>query len=82
MTACKVKIISDNDPQVVIYMPVIMPFHKPDHTYTANSTLRGYRTAESLHNTYVYYAVYIIGGPETIGEFERNIWYHVSLQLL
>ena len=31
LTVCKVQIISDNDPQVVIYMPVTMPFHKPDH---------------------------------------------------
>ena len=49
LTACKVQIISDNDPQVVIYMPVIKPFHKPDHAYTVNRTCRGYMNAESLY---------------------------------
>ena len=49
LSACNVQIISDNDPQVVIYMPVIMPFHKLYHAYTANSTCRGYMDAESLY---------------------------------
>ena len=37
------------DLQVVIYMPVIMPFHKPDHAYAVNRTCLGYMDAESLY---------------------------------
>ena len=51
LTACKVQTIGDNDPQIVIYMKVIMPFHKPDRVYTTNITSPGYRTAESLYET-------------------------------
>ena len=42
LTACKVQLISDNDPQVIIYMLVSMPFHRPDHAYTVNRICRGY----------------------------------------
>ena len=38
LTAFQLQVSSDNDPQVVIYMPVSMPFYKPDHAYTANNT--------------------------------------------
>ena len=41
LSPCKLEINGDNKPQVVIYMPVIMPFYKPDRAYTANSTSRG-----------------------------------------
>ena len=51
LTAGKVQTISDNDPQIVIYMKVIMPFYKPDRAYTTNITSRGYRTAENLYET-------------------------------
>ena len=49
LTASEVQSISDNDPQVVIHMSVIMPYHKPDHAYTMNRTCRGYMDAESLY---------------------------------
>ena len=65
MTECKVQIITDNDPQVVIYMPVIMPFRKSDYAYIANSTFRGCVDNESRYDSYVCYPVFIIGGPET-----------------
>ena len=68
LTACKVQIIGDNASQVVIYMSVIMPFHKPDHAYTANSTSRSFMTAESCYHSYVYYPVFIIRGS---GNFLR-----------
>ena len=38
-----------NDPQVIIDMPEIIPFHKLDHQYTANSSCQGYMDAESLY---------------------------------
>ena len=49
LTVRKVQIISNNDPQVIIYMSVSMPIHRPDHTYTVNRTCRVYMDAESLY---------------------------------
>ena len=51
----KFKINGDNNPLVLIYLPVIMPFYKSGHVYTANSTSRGYMNAESFCNSYVCY---------------------------
>ena len=62
MTACEVQTIGDNALQAVIYMSEIMPFHKPDHAYTVNSASRGYTTAESRYDSYVYYLVFTISG--------------------
>ena len=49
LTSCKVQLISNNDPQVVIYRPVTMPFYKPYYAYTVNRTCRVYMDAESLY---------------------------------
>ena len=54
LSECKLQINGDNNPQVLIYMPVIdIPFHKPDCAYTANSISRGYKNSESFCNSYV-----------------------------
>ena len=55
LSPCKLEINGNNYPQVVIYMPVIMPFYGPDRAYTANSTSRGEMNAESFYDSYVYY---------------------------
>ena len=46
ISPCKLYINGDNNPQVLIYMPVTMPFYKPDRAYTANSTSQGYILCE------------------------------------
>ena len=51
LSTCKLKKNGDNNPQVLIYMPVIMPFYKPDRAYTANSTTRGYMNAETFYDS-------------------------------
>ena len=38
LSLCKLQIDGYNNSQVLIYMPVIMPFYKPDRAFTANST--------------------------------------------
>ena len=40
LSPCRLEIKGDNKPQVVIYMPVIMPYCKPDRAHNANSTSR------------------------------------------
>ena len=45
----RIKSMRVNDPQVVIDVPEIMPFHELDHQYTANSSCQGYMDAESLY---------------------------------
>ena len=53
LSACKLEINGYSNPQVLIYMPVIMQFHKPDHAYTTNSTSRGCMNAKSFYDAYV-----------------------------
>ena len=57
---CKLYINGDNNPQVLIYMTVIMPFYKPDRTYTTKSTSRGYMDAGSFYDSCVLSVVRIL----------------------
>ena len=41
LSPCKLEINGNNNPQVLMYMSVIMPFYKPDRANTAKSTSRG-----------------------------------------
>ena len=41
LSPCKLSINGDNKPQVVIYMPVIMPFYKPDRALLQTVPVEG-----------------------------------------
>ena len=50
LSPCILEINGDKYPQVLNYMPVIMPFYKPDRAYTVSSTSRGCMNAESFYD--------------------------------